>query len=486
MPTPVTDPALLSQLNGGGPKPVTDPALLSQLNGEQPQSGGFIGGVADFFKSIPGGMARGLANAPNPSMVPIGDELQAVAPARAQAMETLQGSMHQPEGRAGKFGEAIGQGLGNPYSYIGPGSLPLKVGGAVLASGGSEAAGQATEGTGYEGPARVAGALAGGAAAAKMLGPGVPKAAVPTLAELKAAADQGYNAARASGVELNPQALAQFAAKAQQDITNGPKYAFTGGPNGTAPKTLDILDQLQKPPAGAAVTAANIDTLRQQIGNIAGETREFKPTPDAKAAMVLKRQMADYLENLPPGAAVAGDADAFIRSLKQANGDYAAAQRLGKVDARVGQAGDQANRQIAGSLDARIRSRVGSLLDNPKSLRGYNSEEVAQVQRVNDGSLVANTMRQLGRGGAGVVPLGIHAAVAGATGGAALPAQAALAAALYGARKGSEAMTVSQANKLTEMLAKRSPLYQQRVQALPPYDPSASRAALIRALLQAN
>ena len=36
MPTMVTDPAILAQLNGGGPQPVTDPSILAQLNGSAP------------------------------------------------------------------------------------------------------------------------------------------------------------------------------------------------------------------------------------------------------------------------------------------------------------------------------------------------------------------------------------------------------------------------------------------------------------------
>jgi thioredoxin reductase len=61
--------------------------------------------------------------------------------------------------------------------------------------------------------------------------------------------------------------------------------------------------------------------------------------------------------------------------------------------------------------------------------------------------------------------------------------QAALAAALYGARKGSEAITTKRAEKLVEMLAKRSPEYERRVKNLPPMDRAPAGAALIRALL---
>lgn len=465
--------------------------LQSQI-GRPKAPEGLGANAADFAKSIPRGMVQGLLNAtsgPVAPEAPVFNNPVDFMPAqeRMKGVESQTGPMYQPQGRAGKFGEAIGEGLGNPLSYVGPGTLPLKIGANVLSSAGGEAAGQATEGTQYEGSARIAGALAGGAAGVKAFGPSAPKAAIPTQQELRAAADQGYNAARNSGVELNPKGFADFAAKNQQDLTVGPKYAFTGGENGTAPKTLALLDELQNTPAGAIQTPANIDTIRRRISDIAGETKEFKPTSDAKAAMVLKRQLDNYLENLPENSVVAGNPANYVQAIKQANGNYAAASRLGKVDARVDQAENSANRQIAGSLDNRIKSRVGSLLDNPKSLRGFSPEEVAQVQKVNDGTLTSNILRQLGRGGSGVVPIMAHMATAGpmaaATGGASVPLQAALAAALYGSKKTAERMTVKQAGKLAEMLAKRSPLYESRVNALPPPDTVSNKAAIIRALL---
>jgi hypothetical protein len=84
--------------------------------------------------------------------------------------ENVTGATHRPEGDAGKFGAAIGEALGNPSSYLGPGGLPLKAGTAVLGAIGGEAGRQAAEGTPYETPAHLVGGLAGGAAAVKTFG----------------------------------------------------------------------------------------------------------------------------------------------------------------------------------------------------------------------------------------------------------------------------------------------------------------------------
>lgn len=450
--------------------------------------------ISDFVKSMPRGIVSNIASAasfPAEGPAPPPDALLA-SQADKQAALDKAFNLHQPQTTAGKFGEAIGSGLGNPLSYIGPGSLPLKIGGAILASTGSEAAGQATEGTPLETPARLLGGLAGGAAAVKGLGASAEKAAIPTASELKTAAETGYNAARNSNLVLNQSGVSQWAAGTERELTNGPKYGFTGGQDGTAPKTIAALGKLQSPPGGAVVTGANLDTLRANLGDIAGETRLTgsgpMPTPDAKAAMVALKRLQTYTENIPPNHVMAGDPQSYVNSIKEANANYAASKRAGTVEQKTSNAVDNYEGSIAGRLDQQIKSQVAKpLLRNQKAQRGYTQDEINAARDLNKGSITSSTLSQLGRGGAGVVPLIAHIALgagpAVATGGASLIPQTALAAALYGARKGAERMTLAQANKFRDMLAMRSPLYQQRANAIPPVDLSGNKAALVRGLL---
>jgi hypothetical protein len=489
MPKPVTDPAILAQLNGGR-QPVSDPALLAQLN-DAPQ--GVMASAADFFKSIPRGIVSGLTSATNPSFVPMEQEQAAVQPTRQAATETLKAPLPVPQGSAGKFGAAIGEGVGNPLSYLGPGGPLLKVGGAVMASAASEGAGQATEGTWYEKPARLMAGMAGGVAAGKALGPAAPKAAIPTSKELLDAGSEGYKQARASGLELKPDAVSAWASKVEQKLA-GPDHGFTGGTEGIAPKTFKVLSSLQNPPSGTiAVSASNIDTLRANLKHIASETQSSgpggfaKPTPDAAAATIALKQLGEFAENIPQGSVLAGNASDYVRATKQANANWGAGQRTRDFDARLNKAENATDRQVAGSLDSQIKIKAGQLLDNPHKTKGLSPQELAQLQLINSGEWKSNTLRQLGRGGAGVIPLTTHLIAAGpaaaATGGASVIPQALLAAGLYGARKGSEAITKNRAQKLAEMLAKRSPEYERRVAALPDPDNLAQKAALLRSLI---
>jgi hypothetical protein len=456
---------------------------------EQPAERGFMDNVADFFKSIPRGMVSGATSAPNPSMVPMDDYNAQMEPLRQQSKQVLIDQTYAPKGTAGKFGEAVGEGLGSPYSYIGPGGAALKIGGAVASSAAGEAGRQLAEGTPFEKPAQLAGSVAGGATAFKALGPSSPKAATPTYRELRTESDRLYNEARNSGVEFHPQGVSQFATKAEQELS-GPNHGFTGGQDGDAPRTFAVLQRLQSPPPGATVTASNVDALRKNIARLSRETNEGKPTPDAAAASILLGRLNSYLEAPPRGHVVAGDPEAYVRLTKEANGNYAAGQRLRDWQTKLDHAELDAAGQIAGSVENRTKIAARQTLKSPKASRGLDEAERGQLELINSGGPVSNTLRNAGRGGAGVIPImGQLAAAPGvfaAAGPVGLGLQASLAAGLYGARKGSEAITSSRANKLAEMLAQRSPEFQRRVSNLPPPDTAAGKAALLRALLGAQ
>lgn len=85
----------------------------------------------------------------------------------AAAKKYLPGASYEPESRGGAFAHTIGEFV--PTVLGGEGSAIKKLGTAAIAGAGSEAAGQATEGSPYEGLARVGGALLSPFAAEKTL-----------------------------------------------------------------------------------------------------------------------------------------------------------------------------------------------------------------------------------------------------------------------------------------------------------------------------
>lgn len=78
-----------------------------------------------------------------------------------KGVESVTGPLHKPQTKAGKYVETIGEFL--PMSLAGPGNMVRNAAMfGVVPAVTSEAAGQAAEGSGYEGAAKFAGALGGG------------------------------------------------------------------------------------------------------------------------------------------------------------------------------------------------------------------------------------------------------------------------------------------------------------------------------------
>lgn len=129
---------------------------------------GAVAGMKDLLKSIPTGVGRGLAN----QMSDMGNaaSIEMSQPNNPQTkgedvFKQFGGErLHAPESGAGKVGESIGEALGSPATYMGPGAMLPKVAAGVGGAIGSELAGEAAEGSGMEVPARLAGGVAGGLA----------------------------------------------------------------------------------------------------------------------------------------------------------------------------------------------------------------------------------------------------------------------------------------------------------------------------------
>jgi hypothetical protein len=83
------------------------------------------------------------------------------------AKENIPGASFEPESQGGAYGHTVGEFV--PTVLGGEGSLVKRLGTAAIAGLGSEALGQATEGTPYEGVARLAGAVVSPFAAEKTL-----------------------------------------------------------------------------------------------------------------------------------------------------------------------------------------------------------------------------------------------------------------------------------------------------------------------------
>lgn len=281
-----------------------------------------------------------------------------------------------------------------------------------------------------------------------------PKTAVevPSTESIKDAATSGYDALRDSGVQIKPEAVQGIAQKLQQD------FHQDGFRDYLAPKTFGVIDELAKPaPEGAFASFSDLHGIRRALGKAA---QSIDPTEKAAASKAIST-LDDYLQNIPAGDVIAGDADAAAKQLGEANANYSAAKSSELLQRKIGDAELQAGSANSGAnLDNALRQRVKDILKSPKLRQGYKQDELLQMQRVVRGSAPANMVRTVGNmlgGGGGL------GALLSAGAGALAEGPIGLAAPLVGmaAKKIGNRMTESQLAKLDQMIRLRAPFSEQ-------------------------
>lgn len=119
---------------------------------------GLVGGIADdFMEPIREIVSAGKHLSGKPNQLP-------ADPGYGSQISHAMGTEPDPKTTPGAFAGTIGEFVGNPASYLGPGGPLSKIGTAALSGLGSEGAGQLTKGTGLEPAARLGGAVVAGQA----------------------------------------------------------------------------------------------------------------------------------------------------------------------------------------------------------------------------------------------------------------------------------------------------------------------------------
>ena len=261
---------------------------------------------------------------------------------------------------------------------------------------------------------------------------------VPTTEAIDTAAKAGFDNARNSGVRVPSSDVSRLATTVRSELQ------ADGVRDYLAPKTYAVLKELETPPpAGAFADVGDLHGIRRALGQVAS-------SPDGTERMAATRalkKLDGMLTNVSP-------------ELKEAIGNYAAAKRSDTITAKLDRADLNAGSANSGqNLDNAIRQQIKTILNNPKARRGYNAEELAQMEKIVRGTSAGNLLRGAGNlmGGGG----GLGAVIsAGAGGFAAGPAGLAAPVAGYGIKKLGNALTSRQVGKLDNMVRSRSPLAQ--------------------------
>lgn len=301
-----------------------------------------------------------------------------------------------------------------------------------------------------------------------------PKAGLPTAEELKSAASTGYDTARGLGVDIKPEAVSGTIQTLAQNLEKDGINAKL------APKTFGIISELAAPPTGSVATIANLETARRSLGHAAQDF--LNPTEKMAAGRAIKH-LDDYLSNIPQADVLAGDAAQASKILSEARANYAASKRSAQINGEIDIAeGNAAAANSGQNIGNATRQRFNSILKSDKKSSGFTDAEIAQMERVRDGTFLGNAARVGGNllGGGG----GLGAAVVG--GGSALaagPAGLAVPLAGFALKKLSNASVERQVRKLDEMTRARAPLSQGSVSTSLTKAERFKREALLRAIL---
>lgn len=296
---------------------------------------------------------------------------------------------------------------------------------------------------------------------------------IPTVEAIGDKSTQQFNSAKNMGVKIDPAAVTDIGTQVEQ------KLQSMGIHEEHAPTTYKTLERLRNPPADSTATISDLHNLRQAFGNASGN---FAYPKDTVGGSIGIKTLDKFLADIPEKAIVAGDAPAASATLKDAIGNAAAEFSANRVGARFTKAENAANRSRGTGFDDSIRTKLAPILDNKANQRGLTAQEIAQVQKIHDGTVPTNVAKALGKFGVkGALSLMLHTGAAMGTGGATIPV------AIGGtvARKVADALSRRQANKLDEMIRARSPMargQQDTIRSLTGGE-NAKRAAIVRALL---
>lgn len=298
-----------------------------------------------------------------------------------------------------------------PAVIGGPETLAAKLATRVVAPAvASEAAGKLTEGTAAQPYAELAGALAGGAGASmaanklSALSAARGAAEIPTVDEIKAAARAQYQHPDVQAVQIKPDVVSNLADTISSDLQHGQNSGFRPA---NEPKVFSAVDELKNAAAeGRPATVADLDSVRQVLGNAAKET---DVTGSLTRQAVAANRAIDHIDNFLPSLQqpdlIAGDAAKANGILDTARQNWGAAKRAERVQTLAANAEiNAASANSGGNLQNATKQAFKPLLKNDfAKASGYTDIEKQALNKIVRGTWTGTAARAAGNllGGGG-------------------------------------------------------------------------------------
>ena len=294
--------------------------------------------------------------------------------------EAFPAEEYQPQTTAGKYAQTISEFL--PSAVVGGPAGLLRRGVTMgVAGAGSEAAGQAAEGTQFEIPARMIGAFVSPSIAAKAGNKTVQtlfKRSVerPTLENLQQTKNAAYSAVDKSGVKFDPSEINQIVAKSRSAVSNFNYVPEVDLQTKAALKTIEA--QLN-----SSMSVGQLDKLRQ------GLYKRYNAARNEQGIREIINVIDDAIEAKAP-------ANKLMQTARQANTRYKKLElledafRKAELDASVSGSG--------GNLVNNYRRAVKNILTSKRAMRYFNDpEEIKVMEQFVKGSMSENALLLIGK-----------------------------------------------------------------------------------------
>lgn len=277
-------------------------------------------------------------------------------------------------GAAGKIAKASNLGklqqVGSAAERIGLGREAVK--GATIAAVGSEAAGQATEGTAFEPAARLIGAFAAPTVANKTVNLFSKRAATrPSVENLQSYKTAAYNAADASGVKFAAPEVDGLIARATAKLDD-----FNFDPDVDLQTKAALKSLTNK--AGSELTLGQLDKIRK------GLSARYSRSQKEPGILGLIDEIDDLIDTSPLGGELMTAARTANRKFKKAE----------LLDLAFTKATDDAG--LSGNVVDNFRRAVKNVINSPQA-RSFSPEEIEVMRRFVRGELPENALRLIGK-----------------------------------------------------------------------------------------
>lgn len=188
-----------------------------------------------------------------------------------------------------------------------------------------------------------------------------------------------FNEARRIGVDVRPEAFGQFVdnvpnALRENRIISG-TVPMSDRVYGNARELLDRLEDYR----GHNLTLDNLHILQQESGDLVKrairDADNNNTAADARAAMIISRQIDDFVENLTPEQVVSGNPQDAVRLFNEAKDLWRRQSKMSRIENIV----DLAERLNEPAI---IQREFHKIATNPTLMRNYTESERAIIDQI--------------------------------------------------------------------------------------------------------